>query len=118
MKANFPVRLVGAVAGRTKPATPPASRTVVRKSWEGKGDFMLVVRSEVIRFQSAWIGPTDLKVVKLGIRIGGNVAQRWRTQTSQPPPQSHNPSIQPPGSNLVRDIQPYGHSFDHQMREK
>ena len=79
MKANFPVRLVGAVAGKDEARYATGISDSGAEKLEGKGDFMLVVRSEVIRFQSAWIGPTDLKVVKQGLESGGNVAQRWRT---------------------------------------
>ncbi|MFN8440508.1 MAG: DNA translocase FtsK [Caldilineaceae bacterium] len=80
MKANFPVRLVGAVAGKDEARYATGISDSGAEKLEGKGDFLLVIRSEVVRFQSAWIGPTDLKGVKQALESGGNVLQRWRMQ--------------------------------------
>ena len=30
---------------------------------EGKGDFLLVVKGETVRFQAAWVGPEDVKTL-------------------------------------------------------
>lgn len=91
MKANFPVRLVGAVAGKDEARYATGISDSGAEKLEGKGDFVLVVRGEVVRFQSAWIGPSDLKCVKRALESGGNVIQGWRTMqpaqaTRQQPP--------------------------------
>lgn len=85
MKANFPVRLVGAVAGKDEARYATGISDSGAEKLEGKGDFLIVVRSDVIRFQSAWVGPSDLKAIKKGFESGGNVMQRWRSIPQQTP---------------------------------
>lgn len=64
MKANFPVRLVGAVASRDEARYATGMRDSGAEKLEGKGDFLLIARGEALRFQAAWFGPEDLPVVK------------------------------------------------------
>jgi S-DNA-T family DNA segregation ATPase FtsK/SpoIIIE len=56
VKANFPVRLVGSVvsAEDAKVASGIAGSNAERLL--GRGDFILVAKGQVIRFQSAWGG--------------------------------------------------------------
>lgn len=63
MKANFPVRLVGAVAGKDEARYATGISDSGAEKLGGKGDFLLVARGEVVRFQAAWAGPSDLKAV-------------------------------------------------------
>jgi S-DNA-T family DNA segregation ATPase FtsK/SpoIIIE len=60
MKANFPVRLVGAVASRDEARYATGMRESGAEKLEGKGDFLLVAKGEAVRFQAAWLGPDDL----------------------------------------------------------
>lgn len=60
MKANFPVRLVGAVAGKDEARYATGIADSGAEKLEGKGDFLLVIKGETVRFQAAWIGPEDL----------------------------------------------------------
>lgn len=62
-KANFPVRLVGAVAGKDEARYASGITDSGADKLDGKGDFLLVCNSEVVRFQAAWIGPDDMAVV-------------------------------------------------------
>ncbi len=62
MKANFPVRLVGAVASRDEARYATGLRDSGAEKLEGKGDFLLVAKGEAVRFQAAWLGPADLTV--------------------------------------------------------
>jgi S-DNA-T family DNA segregation ATPase FtsK/SpoIIIE len=63
MKANFPVRLVGAVASRDEARYATGVRDSGAEKLEGKGDFLLVAKGEAVRFQAAWLGPDDLTAV-------------------------------------------------------
>lgn len=60
MKANFPVRLVGAVASKDEARYATGVSDSGAEKLEGKGDFLLVARGETVRFQAAWLGPEDL----------------------------------------------------------
>lgn len=64
MKANFPVRLVGAVASRDEARYATGMRESGAEKLEGKGDFLLIARGDALRFQAAWFGPEDLATVK------------------------------------------------------
>ncbi|MBK8049396.1 MAG: DNA translocase FtsK [Anaerolineales bacterium] len=55
VKANFPVRLVGAVASRDEARYAAGMADSGAEQLQGKGDFLLVVRGEAIRFQAAWL---------------------------------------------------------------
>ncbi len=77
MKANFPVRLVGAVASRDEARYAAGIPDSGAEKLEGKGDFMLVAQGETVRFQAAWIGPRDLEAVRGAILAGGAPATGW-----------------------------------------
>ena len=63
MKANFPVRLVGMVASSDEARYATGISGSGAEKLEGKGDFLLVVKGETVRFQAAWLGPKDLESV-------------------------------------------------------
>lgn len=60
MKANFPVRLVGAAASRDEARFASGIPDSGAEKLEGKGDFLLIAKGEPVRFQAAWLGPEDL----------------------------------------------------------
>ncbi len=78
MKANFPVRLVGAVAGKDEARYATGISDSGAEKLEGKGDFLLVIRGDTVRFQSAWIGAEDMKVIHANLTTGGNAGRKWR----------------------------------------
>jgi S-DNA-T family DNA segregation ATPase FtsK/SpoIIIE len=86
MKANFPVRLVGAVASRDEARYAAGVADSGAEKLEGKGDFLLVAKGEMVRFQAAWLGPSDLDAVLDGIRQGGRASRRWQEPASLPLP--------------------------------
>jgi S-DNA-T family DNA segregation ATPase FtsK/SpoIIIE len=86
MKANFPVRLVGAVASRDEARYATGIADSGAEKLEGKGDFLLVAKGELVRFQSAWLGPSDLDAVLEGLRQGGRASRRWQQPESKPAP--------------------------------
>ena len=63
MKANFPVRLVGAVASRDEARFASGITASGAEKLEGKGDFLLVAKGEPLRFQAAWVGAKDLRQI-------------------------------------------------------
>ena len=100
MKANFPVRLVGAVASRDEARYAAGIADSGAEKLEGKGDFLLVAKGETVRFQAAWIGPRDLAAVESVVNAGGAPESQWpdphaakQDQTSQP--------VQLPARNLL-----------------
>ena len=60
MKANFPVRLVGAVASRDEARYATGISDSGAEKLEGRGDFLLIAKGESIRFQSAWVDRDDM----------------------------------------------------------
>ncbi len=85
MKANFPVRLVGAVASRDEARYASGITDSGAEKLEGKGDFLLVARGESVRFQAAWLGPEDLERVCVMLREGSQGRRRWSGNPSPPP---------------------------------
>lgn len=73
MKANFPVRLVGAVASKEEARYAAGMADSGAEKLQGKGDFLLVTKGQAIRFQAAWIGPKDLAT--LVDRVSGGERQ-------------------------------------------
>ncbi|MEM7534763.1 MAG: DNA translocase FtsK [Chloroflexota bacterium] len=63
MKANFPVRLVGAVASRDEARYATGINNSGAEKLEGHGDFLLVNKGEAIRFQAAWLDTTHLSLI-------------------------------------------------------
>lgn len=78
IKANFPVRLVGAVASRDEARYATGLPDSGAEKLEGKGDFLLVSKGETLRFQSAWLGPSDLDIVVSTLTGGQRTSRRWQ----------------------------------------
>ena len=85
MVANFPVRLVGSVASKDEARYATGLSESGAEKLEGKGDFLLVVKGECVRFQAAWLSPDGLETV-LGKLNGGGSATASRPQQSLLPP--------------------------------
>ena len=68
-KANFPLRLVGAVVSPEEAKVATGLAGTGAEKLGGQGDFVLVNRGETIRFQGAYIGPREIEdVLRLGRR--------------------------------------------------
>ncbi len=83
MKANFPVRLVGAVVSKDEARFAAGVPDSGAEKLDGRGDFLLVARAQVIRFQAAWLGPQDMEQVSERLGVGGSVSRNWRGLESQ-----------------------------------
>jgi S-DNA-T family DNA segregation ATPase FtsK/SpoIIIE len=82
MKANFPVRLVGAVASRDEARFATGITDSGAEKLEGRGDFLLVAKGAAVRFQAAWIGAEDMRTVRATLADGVHTGQRWGVTTA------------------------------------
>jgi len=92
MKANFPVRLVGAVASRDEARFASGITDSGAEKLEGKGDFLLVTKGEQVRFQAAWLGPNELNEITQRLCTGQRTSRRW-TETVATTPSSVNRGV-------------------------
>jgi S-DNA-T family DNA segregation ATPase FtsK/SpoIIIE len=77
MKANFPVRLVGSVVS---PEDAKVAAGVAGSEAErllGRGDFLLVAKGQMIRFQAAFCAEDDMTGIVARIREGGRRRRQW-----------------------------------------
>ena len=77
MKANFPVRLVGSV---TSPEDAKVAAGIAGTHAErllGRGDFLLVAKGQVIRFQAAYVSASEMGATAARIRVGGRRRRSW-----------------------------------------
>jgi DNA segregation ATPase FtsK/SpoIIIE, S-DNA-T family len=89
MKANFPVRLVGAVAGKDEARYASGVTDSGAEKLEGKGDFLLVSKGDTVRFQAAWIGGGDFRQVSEGICAGRCGSSGWLRPAAPAAPSPH-----------------------------
>ncbi len=86
MKANFPIRLVGAVASKDEARYASGITDSGAEKLEGKGDFLLVSKGDTVRFQAAWIGSADFHQVADGVCAGRCGSGAWHLQPTLPVP--------------------------------
>ncbi len=87
MKANFPVRLVGSVVS---PEDAKVAAGVAGSEAErllGRGDFLLITKGQLIRFQAAYAGEDELAAIVARVRGGGRRRRRWDLDTQPARPQ-------------------------------
>ena len=70
IKANFPVRLVGAVASRDEARYAAGISDSGAEKLMGRGGFLLIKQGESIRFQAAWLGAKELEQIVQATRNG------------------------------------------------
>jgi DNA segregation ATPase FtsK/SpoIIIE, S-DNA-T family len=77
MKANFPVRLVGSVVS---PEDAKVAAGVAGSEAErllGRGDFLLIAKGQMIRFQAAYAAEDELAAIVTHTREGGRRRRQW-----------------------------------------
>jgi len=97
MKANFPVRLVGSVVS---PEDAKVAAGVAGSEAErllGRGDFLLIAKGQMIRFQAAYAADAELAAIVARIREGGRRRRQWNqvahsAQLAQLPDKSQEPA--------------------------
>ncbi len=68
VKSNFPVRLVGSVASPEDGRVASGMRASGAEKLTGHGDFLLVLKGEVLRFQAAYISPEEVEAAAQMVR--------------------------------------------------
>jgi S-DNA-T family DNA segregation ATPase FtsK/SpoIIIE len=77
VKSNFPVRLVGSV---TSPEDAKVAAGIAGTGAEkllGRGDFLVVVKGQVLRLQAAYVSVTEIQQMVTRLREGGRRSRRW-----------------------------------------
>jgi S-DNA-T family DNA segregation ATPase FtsK/SpoIIIE len=77
MKANFPVRLVGSVVSAEDARVAAGIAGTEAERLLGRGDFLLVAKGEVIRFQAAYAGSGEVSAIAGRIGEGGRRRRSW-----------------------------------------
>ncbi|MEZ4733547.1 MAG: DNA translocase FtsK [Caldilineaceae bacterium] len=85
IKANFPVRLVGAVASKDEARYATGLSDSGAEKLQGKGDFLLICKGEQVRFQAAWLGPKDLGQICESLQSGQRTSRRWDSSWEEAP---------------------------------
>ena len=78
VKANFPVRLVGSVVSPEDAKVAAGVGGTGAERLLGRGDFLLVAKGQVIRFQAAYAGASELLAVVTQVRAGGRRRRSWQ----------------------------------------
>jgi DNA segregation ATPase FtsK/SpoIIIE, S-DNA-T family len=109
VKANFPVRLVGLVAGADEARYATGVSGSGAEKLEGQGDFLLVAGGETVRFQAAWLGRGDMDVVVSELMQSSRNSRRWnrdsvpdRVTPSEPVTRQRAQSVPAPLAALNR----------------
>jgi S-DNA-T family DNA segregation ATPase FtsK/SpoIIIE len=77
MKANFPVRLVGSVVSAEDARVAAGVAGTAAEKLLGRGDFLLVAKGEVIRFQAAQAKEGEVAGIVERICEGGRRRRSW-----------------------------------------
>jgi S-DNA-T family DNA segregation ATPase FtsK/SpoIIIE len=114
MKANFPVRLVGSVASKEEARHATGISDSGAEQLGGKGDFLLIASATPTRFQAAWMGPGEFRILcdRVGAEPGGASAYAAAGASSamQPAPPANTTHAAPatldavPYESLVLDF--------------
>jgi S-DNA-T family DNA segregation ATPase FtsK/SpoIIIE len=77
VKSNFPVRLVGSV---TSPEDAKVAAGIAGTGAEkllGRGDFLIVVKGQVLRVQAAYVSVGEIQEMVRRLREGRRRSRRW-----------------------------------------
>jgi S-DNA-T family DNA segregation ATPase FtsK/SpoIIIE len=77
VKSNFPVRLVGSVASPEDAKVASGLKETGAEKLLGRGDFLLVVKGEVTRFQAAYVSHQEIEAVVAKMRLEGRASRPW-----------------------------------------
>jgi S-DNA-T family DNA segregation ATPase FtsK/SpoIIIE len=76
VKSNFPVRLVGSVPSPEDAKVATGLKQTGAERLLGRGDFLLVVKGHVYRFQAAYVPPGEIREMVAQLR-GRQAERRW-----------------------------------------
>jgi S-DNA-T family DNA segregation ATPase FtsK/SpoIIIE len=78
-RSNFPVRLVGSVASADDAKIAAGLPNTGAEKLLGRGDFLLVAKGQVTRFQAAYVSEAEIRQVVS--QLGAGRGQRWPLET-------------------------------------
>lgn len=84
VKANFPVRLVGSVTSAEDARVAAGVSATGAERLLGRGDFLLVAKGEVLRFQAAYADSNAMNQIVANIRAGGRRRRAWQSTALGP----------------------------------
>ena len=84
VKANFPVRLVGSVVSPEDARVAAGISGTGAERLLGRGDFLLVTKGQVIRFQAAYASGAELAAIVARIGTGGRRRRSWQMRDGRP----------------------------------
>ncbi len=76
-RSNFPVRLVGSVASADDAKIAAGIPGTGAEKLLGRGDFLLVAKGHVTRFQAAYISRQEIKGVVARMNVGNRHSRHW-----------------------------------------
>jgi len=84
-RSNFPVRLVGSVASADDAKIAAGIPGTGAEKLLGRGDFLLVAKGHVTRFQAAYVSEQEIKQIIGRMNAGGRHSRRWLTMEQNEP---------------------------------
>ena len=79
-RSNFPVRLVGSVASADDAKIAAGIPNTGAEKLLGRGDFLLVAKGHVTRFQAAYVDAQEIRQIVSRMNAGGRRSRRWLTE--------------------------------------
>jgi S-DNA-T family DNA segregation ATPase FtsK/SpoIIIE len=79
-RSNFPVRLVGSVASPDDAKVAAGIGGTGAEKLLGRGDFLLVAKGHVTRFQAAYVDDQEIRQIVSRMSAGGRRSRRWLTE--------------------------------------
>lgn len=79
-RSNFPVRLVGSVASADDAKIAAGMGGTGAEKLLGRGDFLLVAKGHVTRFQAAYVNEREIKKIVNRMNAGRSHSRRWLAQ--------------------------------------
>ncbi|MCL4301321.1 MAG: AAA family ATPase [Anaerolineae bacterium] len=118
-RSNFPVRLVGSVASADDAKVASGLPSTGAEKLLGRGDFLLVVKGQVTRFQAAYVSEQEIMQIVSQLQPRHRTSRDWLETPSQAEPLAATGTdgrldrLAPPGSKRRRSLELM---FGHQLR--
>jgi S-DNA-T family DNA segregation ATPase FtsK/SpoIIIE len=79
-RSNFPVRLVGSVASADDARIAAGIGGTKAEKLLGRGDFLLIAKGQVKRFQAAHVSTSEIRQVVARLQQGHRTSRRWEEE--------------------------------------
>ncbi|MFN8453550.1 MAG: DNA translocase FtsK [Anaerolineae bacterium] len=115
-RSNFPVRLVGSVASADDAKIAAGIPGTGAERLLGRGDFLLVAKGNVTRFQAAYVNEEEIHQIVSRMNVGGRNSRRWLTEKTAVQAATGTDGLQvsaPPPKPKKRSL---GLMFGHQLK--